>query len=460
MATAAAVVGSVAAAGLPAAPARAASTDTPVALPISRYSHMLLDPVRHHIFFSSGYGSSSILVTDYSGQTVATIPGEPGATGLALSGDGGTIYAALSGGDAISAISASTLAETARYDTGAGTAPRFVAYTSGKIWFGYGGFGPGGGVGSIDPNASPATVTLNATNDPAGIWYGAPILAASPNGKLAAGEIEETSVQLASYDVSPGTATAVVSPRIIEDAYGLGTMQIAPDGKDLVVASASPRYHQILQVSDLSEIGEYPASAGFPVAASISGNGTVAAGAQDSVYDGSAWDSEVSLFAPGGGSPLNTYVFGTPGSTYLASDGVAITPDGSDLFAVTSDVYQDNPALNVIADPAQGPSTLSLTGPATARKAQAITLTGTLGGTSPYAGGQALTVTRTDPADPNGVALLDVTTAADGSFTITDTPPKFNADSGIVTYRVSYDGDPYLTPSSASASVTVASDNS
>jgi hypothetical protein len=42
-------------------------------------------------------------------------------------------------------------------------------------------------------------------------------------------------------------------------------------------------------------------------------------------------------------------------------------------------------------------------------------------------------VTRTDPSDPGGLALPDVTTAADGTFTFTDTPPKSNGDSSTVT---------------------------
>ena len=161
------------------APAARADT-TSVALPIARYSHMLVDPGHRHLFITSGSGSTSILVTDYSGQTVAIIPNEPGATGLALSSDGSTVYAALADGDAISAISTSTLSETARYATGTGTDPTYVAYSSGRIWFGYG-LAAQGGIGSINPSTSPATVTLNAAS---GFWYAAPIVAASPGGDL------------------------------------------------------------------------------------------------------------------------------------------------------------------------------------------------------------------------------------------------------------------------------------
>jgi hypothetical protein len=76
-------------------------------------------------------------------------------------------------------------------------------------------------------------------------------------------------------------------------------------------------------------------------------------------------------------------------------------------------------------------------------------------GSSVYAAGQTLTVTRFDPADPNGVALPDVTTAADGSFSFTNTPPKANTDKGTITYQVSYAGNVHLSASTASTSVTI-----
>lgn len=399
------------------------------------------------------------MVTDYSGQTVATIPDEPGATGLALSTDESTVYAALTDGDAVSAISTSTLTETARYDTGTGTGTIYVAYASGKLWFGYnGGFTilPDGsfnfvnaGIGSIDSSTSPATVTLNATNDPDNTWSIGPMLSATPNGELVAGEPVQSPLEVATYDVSSGTASVLAPPTFwdintLPDASNLASLAVTPDGKDVVIASGFPYYHQVYRISDLSPDGTY-LTTNYPNSVSISGAGFVAAGTSS--------NNEVFVFAPGGSTPLNTYNFG---SNWLASDGVAITPDGTELFAITAaDPNGDSPTLNVIPNPEAGPSTLSLTGPATARHHQAITLTGTLGGASPYIGGQTLQVTRTDPDNPGGVALSDVTTAADGSFSITDTPPKAHVHTGTVTYQVSYAGDTHLSASSASFSVTV-----
>ncbi len=158
------------------------------------------------------------------------------------------------------------------------------------------------------------------------------------------------------------------------------------------------------------------------------------------------------MFAPGGSTPLNTYDFG---DNWLADDGVALTPDGTKLFAVTmAGGYGGPPTLNIIPNPEQATSTLSLTGPAKVRPGQAITLSGTLGGPSPYTGGQTLHVTRTDKADPGGLTLPDLTTAADGSFSITDTPPR--GTTGTVTYQVSYNGGLHLTASTATWSVTIA----
>jgi hypothetical protein len=338
-AIAAATLGTAALVGLPATSAQAATTS--VLLPISQYSHMLVDPAHKHIFITSGTGYSTILVTNYSGQTVATIPNEPGATGLALSGNGKTVYAALASGDAISAISASTLTQTALYSTGAGADPTYVAWTSGRIWFGYGAAAQGG-IGSIDPRTNPATVTLNATNDPANTWYAAPMLSASKNGDLVAGEPSQSPVQLASYDVSSGTATVLAPPQFINingtSASNMESMQITPDGSDVVVASGYPYYQQIVQVSNLSEVGEYPTTT-YPNSVSISRNGTVAAGTDSS--------NEVFVFAAGGSTPLNTYSFG---SNWLASDGVALSPNGRQLFAITTPLpYGANPTLNIIS---------------------------------------------------------------------------------------------------------------
>jgi hypothetical protein len=430
LAAAIAAAAGIATAIVPATAAQAA-TSTAVPLPIAHYSHMVVDPAHQHIFFSEGSGYSSILVTDFSGNTVATISNEPGATGLALSPDGSTVYAALANGDAVSAISTSTLAETDRYATGAGTDPTYVAAAGGRIWFGYGAAAQGG-LGSIDPSTSPATVNLGAA--PGSSWYSAPLVTANPQGELVVGETSVSPPNIATYDVSSGAAVVLAPETRLSNDSDIASMALTPDGQDVVLATGAPYYHQVYKVSDLSQDGTY-SSGTYPNSVSVSGDGSVAAGID-------AGSNEVFVYAPRGSSPLNTYNFD---SNWLAADGVAFTPDGTKLFAVTSASYNGAPTLNIESDPEQTAASLSLTAPASSKKGEQLTVSGTLGGLAPYTGGQTLHVTS------NGVALPDVTTAADGSFSFTDTPKN----KGTYTYQVSYAGDAHLTAATASATVTV-----
>ncbi|WP_051940245.1 Ig-like domain-containing protein [Phaeacidiphilus oryzae] len=421
---------------LPAAQAGAATTA--VALPIAHYSHLLVDPVHRHLFVSGGSGSTDILVTDYTGQTVATIPNETDANGLALSADGGTVYAGLGGTDAVSAISTADLTETARYATGAGYDPESVAVSGGKVWFSYNGSAAGsGGIGSIDPAAGPAAVTLRATGDS---WYDAPLLAGGPNGELVAGWSGVSPASLASYDVS-GATVRVLKPQTQLDtpdvSSNLRDLAITPDGKDVITACGAPYAHQAWKVADLSADGQYT-DATYPDAVAIAADGTVYGGSDDYYGD------SVYVFAPGGySSAVRSYPLQL--DTDLAPAGLAVTPDNTELFGVTTDVYGNNPTLHVVSDPAQTASSVNLFPPATAKPKRALTITGSLGGPSPYTGGQTLTVTR------DGVALPAVTTAADGSFSLTDTPP----DTGTVSYQVSYAGDEHLAAAQSTATVTV-----
>ena len=136
-------------------------------LPITNFHEFVVDAAHGHLFFTQGYGGidnftkhNAITVTNLSGKLVATIGGQDNVQGIALSPDGSTLYAADEGDDAVSAISTTTLQETARYPLGTGNAPYGVAVQSGKVWVGY--QGPAGAfIGEIDP-VLPATFTPQA----------------------------------------------------------------------------------------------------------------------------------------------------------------------------------------------------------------------------------------------------------------------------------------------------------
>ncbi|MEU0209470.1 Ig-like domain-containing protein [Streptomyces canus] len=109
-------------------------------------------------------------------------------------------------------------------------------------------------------------------------------------------------------------------------------------------------------------------------------------------------------------------------------------------------------------------TSVTLAAPATATRAQKLSVSGTLSG-SPFATGGVVKVTKTDLAHPSGIALADAKVTANGSFTFTDTPQIGGAN----TYKVAYGGDISHKPGSstatvqvsrASASVTITTDHS
>jgi hypothetical protein len=96
-------------------------------------------------------------------------------------------------------------------------------------------------------------------------------------------------------------------------------------------------------------------------------------------------------------------------------------------------------------------STLTLSGPASATRAKALTITGKLASPLALTAGSKVSISRFDLEYPSGKALGTKTVAADGSFSIADTPTA----GGTVTYRATYAGDLTHTPASASKAVAV-----
>jgi WD40 repeat protein len=415
-----------------------ASADGTTPLPLSSYSNFVVDGAHRHLLISDPRGSK-IVVTDYSGTVVGQITGEYGAEGLALSADSSTLFVALHSGDAVSAIDTATLTESARYHTGAGTAPAHLAVVGGTLWFGYGDSGSGR-LGSIDVSAADPQVTLDPNTGYE--FYAAPVLTASPSapGVLVAAEAGVSPATVTVYDVSSGTAVQKLSvwdPG--GDTSNLQDMAITPDGQDLVIASGSPYVHQVFRLSDFSADGDYPTGT-YPDAVAIAPDGTVAAGV-DADYD-----PDVYVFAQGQSTPRHSYELGED----LLPAGLAWDPSGTVLFALTSDGLGGPVSLHVIGAP-DSPSTVTISGPATARKGHALTLKGKLTSTEPVTAGSKVTLTRTDSADPDGTVVTTVPVKAGGAWKAADIPPV----KGSVVYRIDYAGDAVHGAASASTTVTV-----
>ncbi|MFJ5305378.1 YncE family protein [Streptomyces sp. NPDC088350] len=404
----------------------AARADSTAALPLSHYAHLLVDTAHQHLFFSQGAGSADIVVTDLAGNPVTTLTGEQGATGLALSPDGGTLYAALADGDAVAAIDTATLTESARYPTGTGSAPVSVAAAGGKVWYGYTADG-GGGIGAVDPAAADPAPTPQPGM---ASWAVAPVLAAG-GGVLAAEEPQQDLSHVATFDVSSGTATAKADT----DVYG-GTatgFQVTSDGTEVLLAAAQARALHAYRTSDLASAVPsvyYTGSVG-PASLTVDTDGTLAVGSTAGLY----------LYA---GSIHAERHFTFSSGTVLAPDGLEWGVGGSTLYAVVQHSAGDY-SLDVLSAPKLSGTTLTLTPPNRAYPTAQFTFTGSLATLGFMPAGASLQVTR------DGVALPDVTVGADGTFSVTDT----RQEASVPEYQVSYAGDATHSPATATLAVHV-----
>ncbi|UFR03612.1 Ig-like domain repeat protein [Streptomyces sp. Go40/10] len=416
-----------------------ASADSTTALPVRTIGDIVVDAAHQQVFISDPL-NGKIVVTDLNGKPLKEITTNlSGVNGLELSADSGTLYAAVQDLDAVAVFDTATDTETARYEVG--DKPLSVALAGGKLWFGYGGAAEGN-IGSVDLAAEDHKVTLGQDNG----WYAAPLLDAAPGSStLIAGAVGQSPVELASYDVSSGTAAKVASTR--EAGSNLGDLQVTPDGKDVVVASGAPYYQQVFRTSDLNEDGKYVTDA-YPNSVAIAPDGTVAAG-----IDGS-YEPDVYIFKPGSSEAVRAYDFpntGTSsGSDLLARGGLAWAPDASRLFAVTSN-SQGVYSLRVLDAPTKAAATVTVDAPATATRAKPLTVKGKVASKAAVPAGTKLAVTRTDMESPKGKALAAAVTKADGTFSFTDTPPS----GGKVKYTVAYAGDAGHAAASGSDTVEV-----
>jgi len=425
--------------------AQTASPTSPVPLPITSYYQMAVDPAHGHLFFSQGNSSQNgILVTDLSGQVVTIITGQIGVNGIALSPDGGTIYAALGGGHAVTAISTTTLTQTASYPLPSADTPRDVVVQSGKIWVSYdtGTVGQAA-IGDIDLSAaSPSFETQAAT----GGWYAAPELAADPQdaGVLVAAEPGMSPASVAGYNTTVDPVTVRAQSGSFTNCENQGDLAVVPGGSEFILACGWPYAHFRYSTADLSQQGSY-ASTNYPVAVALDASGDVAAGTANN-----ASANDVYVYQSNAGLLLNSYNLANGGDN-LAARGLAWLPDGSRLFAVVGvGIPATSYALEVLGYPKLAATTLSLNGPSTAYIGSSVALTGSLVASSgPLPAGTPVTIVRT--ISGGKTATFHVTTSATGSFSLTDTPPA----AGTYTYTASYAGSATAAPASASQTVTV-----
>jgi DNA-binding beta-propeller fold protein YncE len=331
------VVGLLCAVAL-APPAHATTPDT---LPLPAFGAMAVDQAHKRVFVSGGAASNGILVLDFSGRTVKTLNGQFGATGLVLSEDGRTLYAALAAGDAISAIDTATLTESKRFPTGAQTCPTHLARTGALVWFGYGCDATWNGrIGRLDPVAA-EPVVLDKGNV---VFQTAPLLSSAGG---AAGPLVATQLDLSLADAhvfTVGSGELVAGPA--GEVFGSNVLDLAmsPDGATLHSAAGSRDRVEAFAATDLARRGTY-VTGPHPNAVRVSPDGRfVAVGAYTS-RDKAIW-----VFAVDAANPVNA--FDLDGDV-LANRGLAWSGDGKHLFAITQGATDSRPRFTAISRPTE-----------------------------------------------------------------------------------------------------------
>lgn len=422
-----------------------AGAQTGATLPITSFHQIVADTAGGYLFLSDP-AQNEILVTNLAGQEVKAIGGQDGVLGIALSSDGSTLYAALPAGDAVTAISTSTLKQTASYPLPSGDIPFEVAVQGGDVWVSYTA-GTLGAIGDIDVSAATPAFQAQANM---GDWASVPEIAADPQdtGVLVAAIPGSSPTMTASYDVAVDPATQTDEATI--SCFTEEDLAVVPGGTDFILAcGGETTAEDVYSTASLSQVGSY-ASTSFPDAVAIDANGDVAAG----TANGQTAVPDIYVYQQDASTPANTYNLNSSGDN-LAAAGLAWAPDGSQLFAVMS-YYDDiggttTYSLQVLPYPALTQPALGLSGPSTAQIGKPVTLTGSLsiaGSAAPA--GTTITISRSK-AGSTTVKDFTVTTAADGSFGLTDTPPG----TGTYTYSADYGGSATVAPATASQTVTV-----
>jgi hypothetical protein len=404
-------------------------------LPNPNYVDMAMSPFSGQLFVSGGRDSTTITVLNLDGAILGSVADQAGASGLVLSPDGVTLYAALTDVGAISVIDVATRTERSRYQVGAGTCPYDLAITGGRLWFSYGCVGQDlGRIGSVTLATPGAPVLL----DQAGLWSFAPRLDGAASGQLLFVVVEgEFPNVLASFDVS---GPQPVRRTTLEQLQSVTEFKVSPDGSRIIVTT--PGEYQFTQkvaayaTADLSEIIRYGA-AGAVNSVAYTFDGRVATASSD-------W--ALSMFVANEQAPRwSVYRTFVPGQE-PARRGLLAAPDGR-LYLISTFA---GTALTVI-DPTPVGTAFSFADipfPVLVRKA--VTLHGTLSTSDGSAIGiRTVHVTRQDTRGL--VTLPDVTTTADGSFTFTDRPRVV----GETTWTFSYDGTARQLPSTNTVTVPV-----
>lgn len=407
-------------------------------LPLPDLWQLVLDEGNQRLFYSAGRNHDLVLATDLIGNPQASLTGLDGASGMALSDGGASLWVTLPARHELARIDTAALTEVERVTLPADVCPGSVAVVDTVLVVGhscntFAGSGSYGGIGVLDP----ATGSWNPLEAP-GPYY-QPFVVSSPgsDGLVVAGDLGLSPTTLYTIGVIDGVADTVASRW--NTGSNLRDLAMSPDGGLVAQAAGSPYRHDVFHVAGLGDAFSF-ITTNYPNAVAWSADGTIVATGTDSPYG-----EDVRLHRRDQPEPFASFELGDR----LAPRGLALSGDGSAAFAVSGS--GGDFGLHVLgAEPTIVASQLELAGAATTTVGELHTVTGTLTfADGSDAGGHTLGVARSyaDVVEP----LPDVVTGAGGQFSFTDVPGVATD----ITYLVAFAGEAPYAGSENSITVAV-----
>ncbi|SDI88976.1 hypothetical protein [Nonomuraea jiangxiensis] len=428
--------------GLLAAPSQAAppspvvsdvgtTTDLGVTLGVSSVTDLAVGDGR--VFVSAG---DRIVVANSGGDVTGAITGLSQVHELALTPDGTRLYAALHGSNEVAEIDTATLTITRRIGLAEHPCPSTLALSGDHLWIGRG----------CDRNWQAGVIGLNVTEAtptpilfPPRLYSGPPAIAAA-GGTLVAGQTFSSPASLTVYDI--GQETPTLRGTISGHTWlmsGLQDVVLTSDGSAVVAAASDPTRFMRYDTTTLFPTLAYGGYGTSLVSVAINSDDTyLVGGRRPPGIDLTLYDAATGAELLSADNPAGTLVVGS------------IAFAGADVYALLR-TSADRLHLWRLPDVALPMSRLTLTTSPRVPTGTEVLITGQLTRVDGSAlGAQPLKVTRRLPGGTRE-RLDRVTTAADGTFTITDRPPGV----GKVVYTVAWAGDDITRASSTVAIVRV-----
>lgn len=299
-------------------PSTARASSVLTSLPTG-FGGIAVDAVHDQVFVSSPT-SNTISVLDFAGNLVQTITGETGAGSMTVYG--GNLYVALP--SAIDVFDTSTLSRTATLASGQLSAPGPLVEAGGQLWTSSGACGNWTTqLVSVDPVTGLVKQWPTSTSSSLTYCIGLAASPYNPNLLLAWDQGLEPAT-ITELDVSTGTPVQTAS-QWESDQGNLTQIAFNPDNSTFVTASGSPYHFDEFSLSNLTVDGvTYPAQP-YP-------NSVVTTSARGGLIVGSSVTYANAVYAYHPGQPAAD-LFNPILPEPVYARGLALSPDGSELFA-------------------------------------------------------------------------------------------------------------------------------